>query len=719
MHHAFRSTRRRALRQLTWAMAAATAPAAWAQAQAEPGSALPAVVVRESAVPQILRAGSLATGTSASTMDTPFSASSLPVDVLRAQGGTTLQEALRNIPGVQADSGFNGAHSQFFTLRGAIMDSATGSSRILRGGVRLSNYPFTAAFVESIDVLRGPGAALGVRSEPGGTVNLVTKQPRLANFGSVSAGVGNAGALAWSADINRVLNAEQELAARLVLTRSHASEWRHVPDQLEGLKLGIAKSDGARYHLRAGAELIRQRYQPDYGIPSLGDRPVDVPRDRQFGEPGQDSTTDTRILDLHGDVALGADTRLAVDLTHLRADATSVKSFLVGNPLPVSPATPSGTWARSASVEPGTDRRIDAAAVSLSSRQATGAAQHQLFFGLDYYRETLDQPSLTVPASASAPIDVFDPVYGRVAIPAWSSLAAGALTTQHLRSLAASVQDQIDLGAWTFVAGLRYAQQDFLYGTAGTRAVDEAVFSPKLGLLHRLSESDSLYANWAKGMAPNQVASSSSQSLPSRRTRQVEVGWKSLWRGGVLASDVALFQLDQRNMISADQSTPLNAFDFTVDGTGRSRGLEASLTGQLGERLSVRAAYAYTRAVVLANALLAGKTTPNVAPHALSLWGEYRWASTSDAQWRTGAGIYAQSARYADRANTVVLPGYARLDLTQSWKKPLGAGQAVELQLALRNVTGKAYHVSSHLHVARWITPAQGRHAQLSALYTF
>ena len=704
---------------LAWAVAAATSPMAFAQAQAVPGSVLPAVTVRESAAPQILRAGSLATGSAASTMDTPFSASSLPVDVLRAQGGTTLQEALRNIPGVQADSGFNGSHTQFFTLRGAIMDSGTGSSRILRDGVRLSNYPFASAFVESIDVLRGPGAALGVRSEPGGTVNLVTKQPRLANFGSVGVGVGSSGALELSVDVNRVLNAEQELAARLVLTKSDASEWRHVPDKLEGLKLGIAKSDGNRYHLRAGFEAIHQRYQPDYGIPSLGDRPVDVPRDRQFGEPGKDSTTHSRIFDLHGDVALSADTRLAVDLTHLSADSTSVKSFLNGNALAVTPATPYGTWARGAAVEPGTDRRIDSAAVSLTSRQATGAARHQLFFGLDYYRETLDQPSLIVPALASPSINVFNPVFGRVNIPAWSNLAAGGLTTQNLRSVAASVQDTVDLGAWTFVAGLRYTQQDFLYGGAGTRAADESVFSPKLGVLRRLSETDSVYANWAKGMAPNQVSSSSSQSLPSRRSEQFELGWKSLWRGGKLTSDVALYQLDQRNMISNDQSTPQNNFDFTVDGTGRSRGVELALTGEVAERFTVRASYAYTRAVVLANSLLAGKTAPNVSPHALSLWGEYTWAVASDAQWVTGAGVYVQSARYADRANTVVLPGYARFDLTQTWKKPLGGGQAVEVQLALRNLTDKAYYVSSHLHVARWVTPAQGRSVRLSALYSF
>ena len=60
----------------------------------------------------------------------------MPTEDLRAQGGTSLQDALRNVPGVQADSGFNGAHTQFFSIRGAIADSGTGSNRVLRDGVR-------------------------------------------------------------------------------------------------------------------------------------------------------------------------------------------------------------------------------------------------------------------------------------------------------------------------------------------------------------------------------------------------------------------------------------------------------------------------------------------------------------------------------------------------------------------------------------------------------
>ncbi|RYX97762.1 MAG: TonB-dependent siderophore receptor [Comamonadaceae bacterium] len=706
---------------LTCAIASSPASFVAANAHAQPVQSLPAVEVRAPAIPLLQRAGKLATGTDASTLDTPFSASSLPVDVLREQGGVSLQDALRNIPGAQADSGFNGSHAQFFTLRGAIADSATGSSRVLRDGVRLSNYPFAAAFVESIDVLRGPGAAAGVRSEPGGTVNLVTRQPQLANFGSVGVGVGAAGAMELSADLNRVISAEDEWAARVILTRSASSEWRHVPDRLDGLKAGIAKSSGQDYHLRVGVEVINQAYRPDYGIPSLGNRPVDVPRDRQFGEPWADSIVRTRIVDLHGDVALTADTRLNLDVTRLEAHSTSIKSFLNGSPKPVTPSTPYGTFDRGAGFEPGTDRRIDSVAASLTSRQAWGGAAHSFFAGLDYYRETLNQPSLLVPALNSAPINVFNPVYGRVAAPA-GSLAAGGLTTQDLESVAASLQDQVDFGDWTVVAGLRYTKQKFVYGTVGTRPVDESAWSPKLGVLRRLSDADSVYANVAEGMAPNQVSSSGNQSLPSRRSAQVELGWKSLWNGGALTSDVALYRLDQTNMISADQSTPLNNFDFTVDGSGRSQGVEASLAGDLTDRLSVRAAYAYTHAHVGANSLLSGNIVPNVAAHSGSAWLQYRWSSpafTPDVQWLTGAGVYAQSDRYADRANTVTLPGYARLDLTQTWRRPLGDGKSVEVQLALRNALDKAYFVSSHLHVARWVTPAQGRNLQLSALYRF
>lgn len=682
---------------------------AQAQTAEPPSDSVPSVhVTGTKARPS---ASGLALGIAAPALDTPFSIDQVGAERLRTQAVTSLQDALRNVPGAQADSGFNGAHTQFFILRGAVTDSGTGSNRVLRDGVRLSNYPYTPAFVDSIDVLRGPGAAVGVRSEPGGTVNITTVQPQLRNFGSalLSAGSSNAGEL--SVDLNRVLSEENGLAARLTATRSQASEWRDTPDRLDGIKLGLAKSDGARYHLRAGFEATNQTYRPDYGLPALDGRPVDVPLDRQLSEPFGDSTTRNRIVDLHGDVALTPATRLAVDYTHLEADSTSIKNLLNGAPLANQPA---GTWARVSAWEPGTTRRIESLSTSLQSQVTWAGARHQLHVGLDYYTEKLHQPSLSVPAATSPAINVFDPVYGRVTAPPDASVLTRTVTSQDLKAVGVSLQDQIDWDAWSVVAGARLDKQKFLYGAVGVKAVDESRWSPKAAVLRRIGESDTVYANVSTGISPNQVASSTNQSLPSRRSAQAELGWKSLWQSGRLSSDLAIYRLDQSNMISSDLGTPSN-FDFTVAGEARSQGLEASLAGALGERINVSLNYAYTDAKYRYNAVYGGKQVPNVARHVLNLWGEYGWTPNL----KTGAGLFVQSRRFADEANTTVLPGYARVDITQSWTTRLSGGQSLELQLALRNLFDKDYYVSSHLHVSRWIMPGQGRNVSLTAAYRF
>ncbi len=679
-----------------------------------PAAAQSAITLREVTVtapasPPEQPTGTLATGLPGTVLETPFAVSTVPASTLREQGGTTLQDILRNVPGVQADSGFNGSHTQFFTVRGAIADSGTGSNRVLRDGVRLSNYPFVPAFVESVDVLRGPGAAVGVRSEPGGTVNIVTRKPQMSNFGSVLVGRGSQGARETSVDLNRVLSQERELAARVSATRSDASEWRHVPDRLEGIKVGIAKNDGDRLHLRAGVEATDQTYRPDYGVPSAGGRPVAVPRDRQFGEPFADSTTDNSIVDLHGDLALAPGTRVALDYTHLESRSASIRNVLFGSELQGQPA---GTYARATAWEPATHRRIDSAVASIASRQAFAGLRHQFYADVSHYREDLNQPSLNAPASAGTPINVYNPVFGRQVAPIAGT--PGAVTRQRLHSTALSVQDQVDYALWSLVAGVRFTQQSFLYGTTGVQAVDESRWSPKAAVLRRLSDHDTVYANLSTGVAPNQVPSSANRSLPSRRSAQLELGWKSLWQDGRLSTDVAVYQLDQSNMISADLSTP-NLFDFTTAGSARSRGLEASAAGSVTDRISITAAYAYTAAQFRDNAMLAGRTVPNVARHSLNFWSHYAWND----QWKSGAGIHVQSRRFADTANTAVMPGYARVDLTQTWRTPLAHGQSFELQMAVRNLFDRPYFVSSHLHVSRYVTPGQGRNAYVTGTYRF
>lgn len=262
------------------------------------------------------------------------------------------------------------------------------------------------------------------------------------------------------------------------------------------------------------------------------------------------------------------------------------------------------------------------------------------------------------------------------------------------------------------VTGQRLDQQDSLYGTARVKAVEESRWSPKLALLRRVGEADTVYTNISTGTSPNQVASSSNQSLPSRRAAQAELGWKSQWLGGRLISELALYRLDQTNMISSDLSTSVN-FDFTLVGEARSLGLEASFSGQLSAQRQVSASYAYTDAKYRYNAVYGGKRVPNVARQVLNLWGRYAWTPTG----KTAANLQLQGRRFAEEVNTTVLPGNARLDLVQSGNTRLADGQALDLQLALRILFDAQYCVFSHLHGARWITPGRRRNLLLTANY--
>lgn len=657
-------------------------------------------------ITQVRKDQSLLLGAPASYLDTPMSTSSVPTALILDQGGTTLLDALRNVPGAQADLSFSGSHSQVVVLRGSIADSGTQSSRILRDGARLSNYAFTPAFVDEVQVLRGPGAAASTRSEPGGTVALVTKAPQMRDFGTAYARVGAHNAREAWIDVNRVLSERHGVAGRVVLVHSTESEWRHVKDELQGVKLGLSKTDGDRYHLALDFEATNQTYNPDFGLPALNGKVVAVPRDRQLGEPFADSTTDNRVYSLHGDYRLTDTTRLSLDYTHLDGKTTSVRNSVFS----IAAGQPAGTYNRATAYEPGGKRIIDSLALGATSVLRTGAATHNLYVGAEYYAEDLNLPSLTVPASSNPRINVYNPVFGLVVAP--TGVLPRSLTIQDTRSWLVTVQDRIEIGRFNLVAGLQYVDLDSAYGVVGVvRPVSEQRWSPKLGLTYALTPNQSLYASYSTGSAFQPVMNTSGQSAPMRHSEQYEVGWKLELGEGRLRADAALFRLDHSNMIAGD---PAFFGRFLIGGEARSQGLEVSVNGQVTERLSLNVAYANTDAKYRAASLYPGRRIPNVARDAGSVWAQMQW----NARWRTGLGVAAQGDRYADGANTTRLPGYVRLDLTQTVRFSV-QGRPLEAQLNIENLLDKDYFAGSHVHVARYILPAAGRNASVSLAYRF
>ena len=147
------------------------------RAAVEPAETLPAVTVRGSAdAGYTVRNTVSATKTETPLMETPFSVQVVPQQVLQDQLVNRLEKALQNVPGVLPFSTNQGL-SDGFMIRGFGSNTTCRDGffepDILGGGSSKGE----TANIDRIEVLKGPGSILFGRTEPGGVINLVTKQP--------------------------------------------------------------------------------------------------------------------------------------------------------------------------------------------------------------------------------------------------------------------------------------------------------------------------------------------------------------------------------------------------------------------------------------------------------------------------------------------------------------------------------------------------------------
>ena len=127
------------------------------------------------------------TKTDTPIMETPLNVQVISKQVLKDQQVITLADSLKNVSGVTTGSfaygtGNYGAPTQQITLRGFA------SQTFYRNGFRLQQGSASRDMsnVESVEVLKGPAAVLYGQNEPGGMVNVITKQPLATPYYSVN-----------------------------------------------------------------------------------------------------------------------------------------------------------------------------------------------------------------------------------------------------------------------------------------------------------------------------------------------------------------------------------------------------------------------------------------------------------------------------------------------------------------------------------------------------
>ncbi|TWI67328.1 iron complex outermembrane receptor protein [Pseudoduganella lurida] len=645
-----------------------------------------------------------ATKTDALPKDLPQSVRTLTAGLLDDAGVTTLAGALELASGITRQSDLGGLWDSY-AMRGFTGDPNFGSDYMVNGFAASRGYNGLreVAGTQSIEILKGPAAALYGRGEPGGTVNILTKKPLFTPHYTIDAGVGSHATHRAAADLTGPLSAD--VAYRLNVAHQGGDSFRDTVHTTRDLVApSLLWHAGPDTTVSYEIEAARQRSPFDRGIPVLANGAPEVPVSRFLGEPGDGSITGKSLgHQLFVQHALGNGWSLQGGASYrdssLEGYSTEANDLLADNRT-LRRQRRYRDWSA-------TDR---SARAELLGSVSTWGITHALLFGVDAYRFDDSRIQLRRNPSAAAPyaIDLYEPVYGGSAAP----LALSVDTLEHQRAHAVYAQDQLTLApGWKALVGVRhdrYRQTVINHRTASVNEQELGATSPRAGIVWQPDDAWSLYASVARGFRPNSGIGIDNAAFPAETSRSVEAGAKVDMPKG-LAATLAVYRIEKDNVLT---SNPLNTDYALPAGSVASKGVELDVSGELRRGVRLSAAYAFTDARVTRgdNTIRTGSRFPNVPRHGASLL-----LVAGDARGSVGGGLTYVGERFGDVAasSDFRLPGYTTARLLATWLPQPRWRLAVHVD----NLFDRRYYASSYSRL--WVAPGSTRTLGASAQYRF
>ncbi len=201
-------------------------------------------------------------------------------------------------------------------------------------------------------------------------------------------------------------------------------------------------------------------------------------------------------------------------------------------------------------------------------------------------------------------------------------------------------------------------------------------------------------------------AAGNSNDLSPELTKQKEIGVKSDWLDDRLSTTLAVYDLELYNRRTSDPNDPTLT---VMTGLQRSRGVELTATGKLVGNWYMRGGVGVQDTTIEKdNNGLEGKRVNNVAKHNGSLFLTWK----PEMGWYGETGLTLVGQRYADNANTTVLPGYGRWDALLGYRF-----KDWDLRAALNNITDREYYASATSQYQ--IQPGAPRSVVMTGTYSF
>ncbi|MEW6143658.1 MAG: TonB-dependent siderophore receptor [Thermodesulfobacteriota bacterium] len=624
-----------------------------------------------------------ATKTDMPIFDTPVSIQVVPQDVLQDQQAIRVRDAVKNVSGVYVRPA-GGDNFEDFFVRGFPLNF-----QIFRDGFRTRGFNLNLSSVERVEVLKGPAAVLYGRVEPGGLINLISKEPLPVAHYSVEQQFGSYELFRTTADLTGPLLKENALLYRFNFNYENSESFRDFVDSEEFyIAPTLVWNIGDSTYLRFSLEYLNGHSVPDRGLIALGDRPAPLPISRYLGEPFNGEKLEDLLLTFLGKHDFNENWTLRLRFSFEKPENHPVEVF------PTDFFLEDGQSVERFFFEEVDDGRFYYATAELVGRFNTWCIRHNVLFGVEYYDNDID---FKFAFTDFPPINIYDPVYGAPRPDV--TLAPG---DRGLKWYGVYAQDQVYiLENLILLAGIRYDYTESFFNCCGEDAVkvkdkpDD--WSPRVGLLWQPMPWLSLYGNYTDSFSATDVFNNSfsGEPLEPETATQYEAGMKAEFFESRLMGTLAFYRLTKKNILTDDPEHP--GFLLNI-GEARSQGIELDVTGNITPAVSVIASYAYTDTEILEdNTGNEGNRLPGVPENGGSVFGKYEFLTGVLRGLSLGSGVFFVGEREGDAANSFEVPSYTRIDLLGSYRysiKKFG-GIDITAQINIENLFDERYFLGA------------------------
>jgi catecholate siderophore receptor len=688
-------------------------------------------------------------------LNTPQTVNVVTQQVLQEQRLTSMEDALRTVPGITFAAGEGGNQGDTPIIRGF---AARGD--IFRDGIRDPGWYTRDLFnVDRVEVYKGPSAFAFGRGSTGGAINLVTKLPTGIPYIEGFVTGTTAGGYRTEVDAS---GKKDNVSGRI------AAMYQDMPtpdrDNVGVKRWGVAPSIKVDLNSETRA-IISYIYQgeesvPDYGVPYLPapvrspttgaltnqgyygngqpTTPIPVPRGNWYGVkngPLADIVqTNTHIGTVKVERDLAPDLKISNATRYVSNDRfainTAPRSLLqADNATAVTPGYPVDQMTigrQHFQIE--TNNTLLTNQTDIGGKFYTGSLLHTFSAGLEATRETRYQQRARGVGPTGTATNLCDPAQCRTSayyptdtsfggyFGGWNTSLSTEATT-----LAAYAFDQIKINEYFEVLGsIRHDHYKAKFGDPGNANAafrnlgrTDEMTSWRVGGVFHPTRNSSVYAAYGTSFNPSAelgVLSSApgntaSVLLDPEKNTTIEVGAKADFLNNKLSVTGAIFRIEKTNLRIPQNPDPNVTPVLVLDGLARVDGVEFGIAGALTDKWQIFAGYSYLQSEIVDTSNLAerGRALPSTPHNNFNLWTSY--AITPD--FTIGGGVQYQDDAFANTTNTTYVPSFWKFDAMAAYKVTRNS----TLQLNVYNIGDAMYYAQYYSGHA---VPASGRYASLT-----